>query len=111
MGADIWALLARASEFQWDDGNATKNWAGHEVSQGECEQVFFAAPLLVVPDMEHSAREARFYALGQTAGERRLFVVFTLRETLIRVISARDMSRRERRIYSDAEAENDESAS
>lgn len=105
MAGDIWDQLAPATGFQWDEGNATKNWAGHEVSQGECEQVFFATPLLVAADVEHSATEPRFYALGQTADGRRLFVVFTLRGTLIRVISARDMSRRERRVYSDAEAQ------
>jgi hypothetical protein len=105
MAGNVSDQLARATGFQWDDGNATKNWAGHEVSQGECEQVFFATPLLVALDVRHSALESRCYALGQTVEGRRLFVVFTLRGTLIRVISARDMSRRERRVYGDAEAQ------
>lgn len=104
MVADLWDLLAGSTGFQWDDGNATKNWAGHEVSQGECEQVFFSSPFLVAPDLTHSIAEPRFYALGQTATAPRLFLVFTLRGTLIRVIAARDMSRRERKVYVDAQA-------
>ena len=91
--------LAQCTGFQWDAGNVDKNWDLHQVSRGECEQVFFNRPLLVAPDIEHSQREPRYAALGQTNAARRLAVVFTIRETLIRVISARDMSRRERRIY------------
>ena len=109
MAADIWGRLAGATGFQWDEGNATKNWVGHQATQGECEQVFFSSPLLVAPDVIHSQAEPRFYALGQTAAARQLFLVFTLRDTLIRVISARDMSRRERKVYADAQASEAES--
>ena len=91
--------LARCTGLQWDVGNAAKNWDLPQVSQGECEQVFFNRPLLVAPDIEHSQREPRYAALGQTNAARQLAVVFIIRGTLIRVISARDMSRRERRIY------------
>ena len=91
--------LAQCTGFQWDVGNADKNWDLHQVSQGECEQVFFNRPLLVAPDIEHSQREPRYAALGQTNAARPLAVVFMIRGTLVRVISARDMSRRERRIY------------
>ena len=109
MVADIWARLAVATGFQWDEGNAAKNWVGHQVSQGECEQVFFGSPFLVAPDWTHSKAEPRFYVLGQTAAARPLFLVFTLRDTLIRIISARDMSRRERKVYADAQASEAES--
>src|SRR5439155_22437671 len=87
--------LRQCTGFQWDAGNADKNRDLQQVSQGECEQVFFNRPLLVAPDIEHSQREPRYAALGQTNAARRLAVVFTIRETLIRLISARDMSRRE----------------
>jgi uncharacterized DUF497 family protein/predicted DNA binding CopG/RHH family protein len=90
--------LAQCTGFQWDAGNAEKNWELHQVSQGECEQVFFNRPLLVAPDVEHSNRELRNAALGQTNAARQLAVVFTIRGTLVRVISAREMSRRERRM-------------
>jgi uncharacterized DUF497 family protein len=92
-------LLARCTGFQWDEGNSEKNWERHHVSRIESEQVFFNRPLRVARDERHSQRELRFYALGQTDAGRRLFLVFTVRETLIRVITARDMSRRERKVY------------
>jgi hypothetical protein len=104
MPDDAWDWLATATGFDWDEGNATKNWAGHAVSQVECEEVFFNSPLLALPDPRHSASELRYYVLGQTTAGRRLFLVFTPRGTLIRIISARDMSRRERRVYTNAEA-------
>ena len=94
---DAFERLARCTGFEWDEGNAGKNWLRHAVSEGECEEFFFNTPLLVVPDEGHSAAETRFYALGQSDAGRGLFVVFTIRGSLIRVISARDMSRGERR--------------
>src|SRR5213595_3427579 len=80
--------LAQCTGFQWDAGNADKNRDLHQVSQGECEQVFFNRPLLVAPDSEHSQREPRYAALGQTNAARRLALVFTIRETLIVKTSA-----------------------
>jgi len=94
--------LARCTGFQWDEGNFLKNWERHEVRPGECEQVFFNRPLLVVPDDAHSNKEPRFYVLGQTDAARLLFLVFMIRGSLIRVISARDMSRKEREVYGQA---------
>jgi uncharacterized DUF497 family protein len=91
--------LAQCTGFQRDVGNADKNWELHQGSRGACEQVFFNRPLLVAPDVERSQREPRYAALGQTNAARQVTVVFTIRGTLIRAISARDMSRRERRIY------------
>ena len=105
--ADLHARLASATGFQWDAGNATKNWTKHTVSQAECEQLFFNVPLVLAADVEHSGTEPRFFALGQTDDGRLMFVVFTLRDTLIRVISARPMSRREREVYRNAQAEED----
>ena len=94
--------LARISGFDWDAGNARKNDA-HGVSATEAEQVFFNRPLVAAVDLKHSGAEPRFLALGRTDASRRLLVVFTFRRRLIRVISARDMSRRERREYDNAE--------
>jgi len=93
--------------FDWDDGNAEKSWQRHGVRASECEEVFFNRPLLVLEDPKHSSDESRILALGRTHAGRRLLVVFTQRGNRIRVISARDMSRRERRSYSDAEKETD----
>ena len=63
----------------------------------ECEQAFFNVPLIVADDLVHSTVEPRYYVLGQTDAERRLFIVFTIRKRRIRVISARDMSPKEGR--------------
>ena len=95
-------VLTRCTGFQWDDGNAGKNWELHRVARIECEQVFFNRPVLVAPDERHSGEEARYAALGHTNGGRLLAVIFTVRGALLRVISARDMSRRERRVYESA---------
>jgi uncharacterized protein len=93
--------LDRVEGFEWDEGNARKSAEKHDVSQAEAESVFFSEPLVVVPDPRHSQQESRFHALGRTVGGRLLHVVFTLRRqgTLIRVISARDMHRKEKTIY------------
>ena len=101
--ADLLARLAQATGFQWYAGNATKNWTKHTVSRPECEQVFLNAPLVLAADPAHSGHEARYFALGQTDGARLLVVVFTLRSPLVRVISARPRSRREREVSADAE--------
>jgi uncharacterized DUF497 family protein len=91
--------LKECTGFDWDEGNSTKNWERHKVSRAECEGVFFQEPLLVAEDSAHSTAEKRYYALGQTTVGRRLFVVSTIRGDRIRVISARPMNRRERRVY------------
>lgn len=97
-------LLAECTGFEWDAGNAEKNWRAHRVSQAEAEQVFFNRPVVIAPDMTHSRSEARYAALGKTGAGRRLSLVFTIRGTLVRVISARDMGQRDRRLYAAVEA-------
>jgi len=92
-------LLENCTGFEWDEGNAGKNWTRHQVAQSECEELFFNQPLLASKDARHSAAERRHYVLGQTDAQRLLFVAFTIRRQMIRVISARDMSRSERKIY------------
>ena len=93
--------LSRIEGFDWDHGNARKSVEKHGVGQGETEQVFFNDPLLVVEDAGHSIRERRLHALGRTDAGRLLHISFTLRGEgrLIRVISARTMSARERVRY------------
>lgn len=90
--------------FDWDRGNATKSHDKHQVTAAEAEQVFFNQPLIVLADQKHSAAEMRFHALGHADGGRLLHLTFTLREggTLIRVISARGMSRKERYLYAES---------
>ncbi|MDX8411992.1 MAG: BrnT family toxin [Mariprofundaceae bacterium] len=90
--------------FVWDAGNERKNADKHGVSKEEAEQIFFNQPLLVLEDAVHSIDEQRFHALGITDYRRSIHITFTLRdeERKIRVISARDMHRKERRIYEQA---------
>ena len=92
--------LQKIIGFDWDHGNARKN-DKHVVSAFDAEQVFANEPLLLLDDSKHSEDEARYHALGKTDEGRTLHVTFTLRsaETLLRIISARDMSRMERKIY------------
>lgn len=97
--------LVQCRGFQWDEGNAEKNWVKHHVSRGETEQVFFNRPLVVVAGERRAESSLRYYALGHTDANRLLFIVFTIRAGLIRVISARPMSRRERRVYEHAKEE------
>jgi len=96
--------VSNISGFDWDDGNARKN-EKHGVSTAEAEQVFFNSPLLILEDVAHSQKEVRIHALGKTDEGRTLHITFTLRQagSLIRVISARDMHRKERTIYEQAE--------
>ena len=97
-------LLWNLKGFQWDDGNRDKNETRHGVHFTECEQIFLNRPLFVLGDPKHSKGEERFAAFGATDRSRRLAVIFTVRGDLIRVISARDMNRRERRFYGEQSA-------
>jgi len=94
--ADVFAGIVG---FQWDDGNRDKNLVKRNVSNGECEEIFFNEPLLLVGDAGHSRQEVRHAAFGMTDAGRKLTVVFTVRKRRIRVISARDMHKKERRFY------------
>ena len=96
-----WKLI---TGFDWDSGNERKNVDKHSVSRLEAEQVFFNQPLLTLSDAKHSQSEIRYHALGKSDGSRLLHITFTLRSgnQLIRVISARDMHRKERKVYEQA---------
>ena len=95
--------FASVVDFEWDSGNSMKN-EKHSVSGAEAEQVFFNEPLLVLDDSGHSVSESRWHALGRTNENCMLQVTFTLRAngTRVRIISARTMHRKERRIYEQA---------
>jgi|SRR3990167_2066120 len=85
--------------FDWDEGNITKNLAKHSVSVKECEEVFLNIPWVIYLDQKHSIKEKRYVILGKTNQGRQLQIVFTIRTVIIRVISARNQSRKERRLY------------
>lgn len=91
--------LISCTGFDWDDANKKKNWNLHQVTAEEAEELFFNVPIIVRSDVGHSGKEKRYYALGRTDRSRYLFVAFTIRRNTIRVISVRDMNRRERTLY------------
>jgi len=105
MAADIQQRLAYCTGFEWDEGNPPRLLARHNVTMAECEQVFFNEPLIVADDLVHSGAEPRWAAWGQTDDGRQLAVIFTLRGDRIRPLSARDMNRKERKRYDEAEAD------
>jgi hypothetical protein len=96
-------LIEAVEGFEWDAGNSEKNWKRHQVTQAECEQVFANLPLLLSVTMKAREMESRYFALGRTDATRELAVVFTVRGKRVRVISARPMSRRERKEYAHAQ--------
>lgn len=97
--AEIPDILSECIGFEWDEHNSEKNWLKHRVTPSESEEVFFNRPLVVEDDTRHSEKESRFYSLGHTDAGRLLFVVFTVRRSNIRVISAREMNHNERKVY------------
>jgi len=85
--------------FDWDEANKKKNWVKHKVLVKETEQVFFDKHLVIAKDPKHSLIEKRYSALGATKRHRRLAIFFTIRGKMIRIISARDQSKKERKKY------------
>ena len=85
--------------FEWDKGNSDKNWERHAVTNEEAEQPFFNEPILIFEDAVHSKNEKRLVAYGRSDEGKLLTVIFTVRQGKIRVISARNQSKKERKIY------------
>ena len=92
-------LLDNVSEFEWDSGNRGKNFKKHGVTDEECEEAFFDERKKILKDILHSGKEKRYILLGKTKKERLLFLVFTIRKSKVRVISARDLNKREKKLY------------
>jgi uncharacterized DUF497 family protein len=91
--------INEVSGFDWDEGNIDKNKRKHNLDKWQIEEVFFNEPFLIYEDFGHSNKEYRWYALGKTDNELKLMVVFTVRNKLIRIISARKMNKKERAYY------------
>jgi uncharacterized DUF497 family protein len=93
-------ILPEPIAFQWDSGNVDKNLKKHNVTIQEAEETFASEPFITVEDIAHSTKvEKRFQALGKTKTGRKVFVAFTIREKKIRVISIRDMKKKEKQAY------------
>ena len=97
--------LSGVSGFEWDEGNRGENFIKHQVADPEAEETFFNEPHILLEDEKHSTAENGFALLGKTAKGRKLFVVFTVRGDKIRIISARDMSKKEKALYEKLETD------
>lgn len=94
-------LFRELLEFEWDAGNREKNLLKHRVANAECEEAFFDPHKRVLKEVLHSGdgkEEKRHIMIGRTKADRALFVVFTLRKNRVRVISARDLHKKEREL-------------
>jgi len=85
--------------FEWDKGNIDKNQKSHDVTEKEAEEVFFDKKKVIYKDKFHSEKEDRFILIGKTKEKRLLYAVFTKRGTKMRIISARDINRKEVKYY------------
>lgn len=96
-------ILPDPLQFIWNAGNQNKNWEKHKVTAREAEEVFVHEPFLLLDDDRHSGKEKRYHAWGRSNANRKLFLAVTIRDGFVRIISARDMSKKERRMYEEAE--------
>ena len=94
--------LGKVIEFEWDEGNEEKNWLKHKVSAKEAEDIFYDRKRLLLEDIRHSEKELRFILIGETKQGKMLFIVFTVRDKKIRVVSCRDANRKEENLYEKA---------
>ena len=92
-------IFPEPKSFDWDEGNINKNWDKHRVHHLECEEIFFNEPIVTKVEKRGVSQEERVSALGVTNEGRFLFVIFTIRRGRTRVVSARDMNKKERKIY------------
>lgn len=90
--------VKEAFEFEWDKGNIGKNLK-HKIEDKEAEEVFLDGQRFIFKDHVHSEGEERLRILGKTKKGRLLFVAFTVRSNKVRIISARDINRKEVYLY------------
>ena len=93
--------IRKVFEFEWNKGNKDKN-KKHQVIDKEAEEVFFDENKVIHKDKLHSKHEKRFTILGRTKDDRLLYVIFTKRGKRIRIISARDINKKEVNLYEKA---------
>jgi uncharacterized DUF497 family protein len=87
-------------QFEWDKKKATSNLKDHKVSFDEASTVFDDPLAYIFDDEDHSIDEQREIIIGHSVLNRLLLVSFTERvEDLIRIISAREVTKRERQDY------------
>lgn len=90
--------LSKIEGFEWDAGNL-EHIQKHNVNYRECEEAFFNKPLVINEDEAHSQGEKRFRVYGKTNRGRLIFMIFTIRNNKVRVISCRDQNKKERKEF------------
>lgn len=92
-------IIPQPLSFEWDSGNKDKNLLKHGVCCQEAEEVFINQPIVIAEDRRHSDSEKRFHVLGVSNNKRYLFLSITIRKQKVRIISIRDMNKKEKKIY------------
>lgn len=90
--------FSKVEGFDWDKGNL-EHIKKHNVEYTECEEAFLSEGPNITEDESHSQIEERYRVYSETSKGRLLFIIITLRENKIRVISARDQNKKERKEY------------
>ena len=98
--------LSKIDGFEWDKWNIDKSYKKHGIKASEIEQVFVDKNAQIEKDIKHQEKEERYIAIGKTFQERMLFIVFTIRDDALRVISGRIANRKERRLYEESAKKN-----
>jgi uncharacterized protein len=92
-------LFPKPIVFEWDKGNSHKNWKKHGITNEQAEEVFFDEKKKIAKDVFHSGTEKRWILLGTTKNGELLFIVFTVRNNIIRIVSARYTNKKEAYLY------------
>ncbi len=89
--------LDKYKGFEWDKGNVDKSYQKHGITPNEAEEVFLDEKAVIVKDLKHSQKEERYIMVGRTITEKILFIIFTVRNKKIRIISARKANQKEKK--------------
>lgn len=92
-------VIPEPIQFEWDKGNIDKSFKKHGITNEEAEEVFVCSLTVLLEDEKHSGIEKRYLLLGKSEEGKLLSVIFTIRGRKVRVVSARPVSRKERRLY------------
>ncbi|OGG12689.1 hypothetical protein A3D77_04195 [Candidatus Gottesmanbacteria bacterium RIFCSPHIGHO2_02_FULL_39_11] len=90
--------LSGVVEFDWNEANIT-HITNHNVTPEEAEEIFSDKNNVLIEDIKHSQLERRLLIIGKTQKGRILYQIFTRRGNKIRVISSRDINRKEIKLY------------
>ncbi len=91
--------LPEPLSFEWDQWNENKILSKHGITSRQCEEVFKSESSFIEKDVFHSSIEERYVLIGKTNSQVNMYTVFTVRNNLVRIISARYMHQKEIEMY------------